>query len=608
MDSQQIIYRIINGRDENRRLDRRYVILGMFIFTVVATISFLATRHMQSASAADLSKFNPGNIISDEVMRNKGSMTEQEIQTFLKSKNKCNDTNIEKAKKYSSLKYNIKDGHFVCMADDTFLNNETNKQETAAHIIWQAAQDFNINPQVLIVLLEKEQSLVTDTWPNHIQYRSATGYGCPDTAACDSKYYGFWNQVRNAAKLFDTVLSGGWTNYPLGKNYIQYNPSKSCGGSYVTIENLATSALYRYTPYQPNAAALKAYTGTATCGAYGNRNFFIYFSDWFGSTTELPKKQDQQPAQQNQQQNQQQQTQPAQQPAQQNQQAQQSQQTQQPAQQNQQQNQQQQTQPAQQPAQQTQQPQVPAAVTNLLKSKASLLGNKKGNLVDFSADKSLKVMQCDKGVIVGNDKIGYFAIKQKAYDKWAKNYKTLGVPTANWANNSATKIEWQSFKNGLVVGNDSKGWFLSMGNSRKVWQRNGFEGGVLGFPTSDFNKNNSTGMEWQVYEHGYILGNDKKGWYISYGGARSVWARKGYEMGVLGWPKSDVSCNKKTGMCWQEFEKGYALGNDKKGWYESRGSIRKKWAKAGYESGRYGWPKSDIKNGRQQYTKGTIYQ
>ena len=65
----------------------------------------------------------------------------------------------------------------------------------------------------ILVLLQKETSLITDPIPNDGDYRKATGYGCPDTAACSSKYYGFKNQIRKAAALFRTVLDGGWTNY-----------------------------------------------------------------------------------------------------------------------------------------------------------------------------------------------------------------------------------------------------------------------------------------------------------------------------------------------------------------------------------------------------------
>lgn len=247
--------------------------------TIIA-IGVLSYIHFTPLQAANLRSFNPGNIMSDFVMSNKNSMSVSDIQAFLESKNACNNTNIHLAQRYPHLQFHIRNGKFVCMAHDTFNG------ETAAQIIWQTAQDYTINPQVLIVLLEKEQSLITDTWPNHIQYRSATGFGCPDTAECDKQHYGLKNQVRRAAKLFREVLDGGWTNYPLGKNYVRYHPNASCGGTEVIIENLATSALYRYTPYQPNQAALNAGYGRGDgCSAYGNRNFYALFTDWFGSTS-----------------------------------------------------------------------------------------------------------------------------------------------------------------------------------------------------------------------------------------------------------------------------------------------------------------------------------
>ena len=175
----------------------------------------------------------------------------------------------------------------MCLSEELFGDGEViGSGETAAHIIWQTAQDYEINPQVLLVLLQKETGLITDPIPNNYDYRKATGYGCPDTAPCSSQYYGFKNQVRKAAALFRAVLDGGWTNYPLGENYVQYNPNAACGGSVINIRSLATSALYRYTPYQPNEGALAAGYGTAYCGAYGNRNFYLYFEDWFGGVTD----------------------------------------------------------------------------------------------------------------------------------------------------------------------------------------------------------------------------------------------------------------------------------------------------------------------------------
>ena len=277
-----------------RRRDKRgwYLLFGVFM--MVAIFSFLsnnAKKYNEVADAASLANFDPGYIISDYQMGNYNSMTESEIQAFLIAKGNCRDTRTYLASQYSSFSYHIRDGHFVCLAEETFgegvdYGESAPNGESAAHIIWQAAQDYQINPQVLIVLLQKEQGLITDSWPNSRQFKVATGYGCPDTAPCNSEYYGFKNQIRKAAALFRTVLDGGWTNYPLGNNYVQYSPNASCGGSVVNIRNLATSALYRYTPYQPNAGALAAgYGTTGYCGAYGNRNFYLYFEDWFGGIT-----------------------------------------------------------------------------------------------------------------------------------------------------------------------------------------------------------------------------------------------------------------------------------------------------------------------------------
>jgi hypothetical protein len=66
---------------------------------------------------------------------------------------------------------------------------------------------------------------------------------------------------------------------------IAYHPNAACGSSTVLIRNQATAGLYNYTPYQPNRAALDAGYGTGdACSAYGNRNFWLRFRDWFGPT------------------------------------------------------------------------------------------------------------------------------------------------------------------------------------------------------------------------------------------------------------------------------------------------------------------------------------
>ena len=67
-----------------RRIDFRHILLGCFSFAMVATLAFLFAKHINNSSAGG---FNPGNIISDAAMRDYNSLSEADIQTFLKSKN-----------------------------------------------------------------------------------------------------------------------------------------------------------------------------------------------------------------------------------------------------------------------------------------------------------------------------------------------------------------------------------------------------------------------------------------------------------------------------------------------------------------------------------------
>jgi hypothetical protein len=163
--------------------------------------------------------------------------------------------------------------------------------ETAADVITRVSLACGVSPRVLLVLLQKEQSLVTTTSPTATRYRSATGYGCPDTAPCDAQYYGFFNQVYQAASRFRqyALTPNLWRHKARATNTILYHPDATCGSSQVFIHNQATAGLYNYTPYQPNAAALAAGYGTGdACSAYGNRNFYNYYFDWFGDPTGVP--------------------------------------------------------------------------------------------------------------------------------------------------------------------------------------------------------------------------------------------------------------------------------------------------------------------------------
>lgn len=253
-------------------------------FAVLAGLLTAGSANAPPAQAADLSKFDPAYIISDDLFFKSNSMNEQQIQQFLESK-------VSRCAAGSVCMINYRENTNTRAADNRCSAYQGAANESAAQILAKVSRACGINPQVLLVLLQKEQGLIQNSAPGPVtsmRWKTATGYACPDTAACDTRYYGFYNQVYMAAWQFRVYTDSNYfTWFPVGRpSSIGYHPNTSCGSSQVTIRNKATSALYYYTPYQPNRAAIAAGYGTGdACSSYGNRNFFSYYSDWFGSPT-----------------------------------------------------------------------------------------------------------------------------------------------------------------------------------------------------------------------------------------------------------------------------------------------------------------------------------
>ncbi|CAN5425203.1 hypothetical protein BH09PAT4_BH09PAT4_03070 [soil metagenome] len=283
------------------------------LLTLISLV-LIATPMLQpfqgTASALSGSSFQAGNIISDSIFYNGTAMSSSQIQSFLNAKVPTCDTNGTKPSGHSGYptradwgRHNGYPPPYTCLksykqntpavnAESLICDNLSAKTgRSAALIISDVASACGISPKALIVLLQKEQGLVTDEWPWPSQYRIATGYGCPDTAPCNSEYYGFFNQVYKAAWQFKKYQANPDNyNFVAGQNNnIRWNPSSSCGSKTVFILNQATAGLYNYTPYQPNKAALDNLYGSGDkCSAYGNRNFWRYFNDWFGTTWSSP--------------------------------------------------------------------------------------------------------------------------------------------------------------------------------------------------------------------------------------------------------------------------------------------------------------------------------
>lgn len=226
--------------------------------------------------------FVAGDIISDAKMFSGPTMNAAQIQDFLTGKNpSCTPGQEACLKDYRKPTADMTAAYcqpYVGSAD-----------ESAAEMIYKSATACGVNPQVLIVMLQKEQGLVTAKGAQltTTKYDQALGFRCPNTGQCEGQYAGFSNQLYSAAsRLVQYGEEPNRFSYRAGGTYqIAYNPAPSCGSSAVTMNNRATAALYNYTPFQPNAAALANMSGTGdSCSAYGNRNFWRTYTQWFGLT------------------------------------------------------------------------------------------------------------------------------------------------------------------------------------------------------------------------------------------------------------------------------------------------------------------------------------
>ena len=182
-------------------------------------------------------EFDPNFILSDYDLTNITTMTQADIQSFLEFQGGA-------------------------IADMTFLDPATETMKPASQIIYEKAIENTINPQYLLVLLQKEQSLVRDPNPTQKQLDWACGFGVCDSCSMDDpriqKYKGFFNQIDYAAGNTRWYIDNpDRLVYKVGQTY-------TIDGEEVTISNLATRAMYTYTPH-----------------IHGNYNLWRLWNEWF---------------------------------------------------------------------------------------------------------------------------------------------------------------------------------------------------------------------------------------------------------------------------------------------------------------------------------------
>jgi hypothetical protein len=265
------------------------------LFLVITSLFFSALLNPSAVFAAQqvLPGFNPDKLIDDSVFSNKKTMSAAQIQAFLESKSSvlANTSNsfvmqLKEPVNNQALKNTLEDPK----ADST-------TPRTAAELIYDAAQSSGLNPQVILVTLNKEQSLITgrqgasaDQIQRALDF--AMGFGCPDSQPCGDIYRGFYYQLfggvdsennrylgaaKSLVKSFETPGGRGpyfnGTTSKVGDAITLPNTTGDYDGvlpqQSIVLKNAATAALYRYTPHVFN----------------GNYNFWKFFNTWFGKST-----------------------------------------------------------------------------------------------------------------------------------------------------------------------------------------------------------------------------------------------------------------------------------------------------------------------------------
>ncbi|MDT3317899.1 SH3 domain-containing protein [Microbacterium sp. KSW4-11] len=257
--------------------------LAILLATVLSLSVLMAVAPASTATAADprlpSTIEDGGFIISDAEYFNGGSMTAAQAQTFLEARvPSCKATSGPTCLRNFTADIPAK-------AKDAYCAAIPKKAKVrAAEIIVTVGKACGLSPKVILVMLQKEQGLVTSTKPSEWSYRAAMGMNCPDTAPCSAASAGFFNQVYLGARQ-QQVYANNPTKYGYRKGQVatvKWHPNSACGTSKVLIKNQATANLYIYTPYRPNMAALAAGYATGDgCSSYGNRNFYNYYVQWF---------------------------------------------------------------------------------------------------------------------------------------------------------------------------------------------------------------------------------------------------------------------------------------------------------------------------------------
>lgn len=211
---------------------------------------FILNTGVAQAQTVD-PNFNPNLIISDAELLDYDSLSLAEIQNILEKYNSYL-ANYKTLNAHGTLKtaaeiiYDAANNNYDCSG--VTLTEEAVEVEKEI----KCKRITTVSPKFLIVLLQKEASLIENSCPSQSNLDWATGYGCPDNWTCNPYYKGFGKQVNSAALQFLAYINEqSRYTYKAGQTYAFSNPYGTISNETMTVTpaNKATAALYNYTPH-----------------------------------------------------------------------------------------------------------------------------------------------------------------------------------------------------------------------------------------------------------------------------------------------------------------------------------------------------------------------
>lgn len=209
---------------------------------------------------------------------------------------------------------------------------------------------------------------------------------------------------------------------------------------------------------------------------------------------------------------------------------------------------------------------------------------------EFAGANGARVTRFQYGLIIWTIDTGAWDVRGAILDEYAKHGfegGSVGAPTSGEFPGQNGAIV-QRFQNGLGVYTPRTGTFIVQGAILNKYAELGWEGGVLGAPTtSEFIGAN--GARVTNFENGQILWSPQTGAHAVYGAIAREYAAQGFEGGILGMPISE-EFRGSTGARVQNFQGGTIIWRPETGAHAVYGAILGKYRVLNFENGPLGAP------------------